>query len=421
MPVFFDMDNYFTLSQRLQLRAPQVGNVLAGQLVNDAWRTLQARKDWSWRRRSNTFAPPNLYSAGQVSTNVATGSAFLITGTSTAWSPTMIGSQIRAGGLLYPYYTITAVLSPTSLVIDQAWAGADITAQAYQILQCYYPVPADFGYFEVAVSIKDGYRLFIQATQEELALMDPQRTDQGQTYAAAFRDFTSNFSGTIGPVIGVSSATDPAPISITTLGYSYPGNASYIVQVVTGGATGTATFQWLRVGQTSFQGPVITSDQPQDLSDGVQVYWPDAVAYVANDLFIVNCQSLIAQGVPRYELWPAPTYNGYLYPYIYFAKESDMTPESPALPAPIANRGEVVLELALEKCALFPGASMESPNPYFNLQLASYHRERSEMMIEDLLSNDQNIGVSNITYNDYPFAGPWADGSFQQSHAPWLG
>lgn len=415
------MDNWFTLTQRLQLRAPQVGEVLAGQLVNDAWRTLQARKDWNFRRGNSTFAPPNLYSTGFVATNVASGNATLITGTGTSWDATMIGSQIRAGGLLYPYYTIIGVISPTQLLIDQPWAGADIAGAAYQILQCYYPVPEDFGYFEVAISIKDGYRLYHQATQEELALMDPQRTNQGQTYAAAFRDYSSAYGGVVGAVIGVSSPTDPAPISTTTLGYSYPANASYIIQVLTPGISGVATFQWLRVGQQSFQGPIVTSDQPQDLSDGVQVYWPDVVSYVANDLFIINCTSLVSQGTPRYELWPAPTYNGYLYPYTYFRKEYDLTAQYPTLPPQIANRGEILLEMALEKCATFPGQSMDNPNPYFNLQLANYHRERYEQMMVDFENNDQNIGISNITFGDYPFAGPWADGRWMQSHAPWLG
>ncbi len=415
------MDNFHTLSQRLQLRAPMVGNVLAGQLVNDAWRTLQARKDWSWRRRSGTFAPPTLYNAGFVSTNVSAGNATLITGVGTNWDPTMIGRQIRAGGLLYPYYTVIGVLSPTQLLIDQPWAGPDITAQAYQILQCYFPVPEDFGYFEVAVSIKDGYRLFLQVTQEELALMDPQRTDQGQTYAVAYRDFSSNYGGIIGPVIGVTSPTDPAPISTTTLGYSYPANASYIIQVVTPGISGTSTFQWLRAGQLAFQGPFTTSDQPQDLSDGVQIYWPDVVSYVSGDLFVINAQALVTQGVPRYELWPAPTFSGYLYPYIYFTKELDLNAQTPTLPPPVASRGELLLEMALEKCATFPGASAESPNPYFNLQLANYHRERYEQMFVDFENNDQNIGVSNITYNDFPYAGPWADGRWMQSHSPFLG
>jgi len=414
------MDNFTTLSQRLLNRAPQIGIVLAGQLVNDAWRTLQARRDWSWRRRSHTFAPPTLYQEGAASTNSAIGSPTLVTGVNTTWTSDMIGRQIRIGGLLYPYYTIIGWLSATAILIDQPWAGTDVTNGPYQILKCYFEVPSDFGYWEVVASLKDSYRVYHQATEDELALYDPQRTNQGQTYGIAFFDFSSTYGGVVGPVIPVTSPTSPSPISTTTSGYSYPASATFIVQVVTGGVTGVATFQWIRAGQTSFQPTIITDTSPQDLSDGVQVYWPDTQTYVSGDLFVINCIPMITEGVPRYEFWPAPTYSQYLYSSVYFAKEFDLTPQAPTLPPPIANRGEVLLELALEKCAQFPGQDLDHANPYYSLQLAKYHFEKSEMMIEDLLSNDQNIAISNISYESFPFLGPWADGGYRQSHSPYL-
>lgn len=414
------MDDFNSLSQRLLSRCPQVGIVLAQQLVNDAWRTLQARKEWSWRRRGNTFAPPNLYQTGSASTNVAAGAPTLITGIGTTWTPSMIGQQIRIGGLLYPYYTIVGWLSATSLLIDQPWAGADVVSQPYQILQCFYPMPQDFGYFYVATSIKDSYRLFTDCTQAELAVMDPQRTNQGQTYAVVYKDFTPVFGGIIGPVIPINNPASNTPISTTATGYTYVSNASYIIQVVAGGFTGTATFQWLRAGMTSFQPIQGTSDQAQDLMDGVQIYWPDGQNYNANDLFTINCQSMVTESVPRYELWPAPTFNGYLYPYIYMAKEQDLTKQNPSLPPPMASRGEVILEMSLEKCATFPGPDIDHPNPYFNLALANMHRSRYEDMLIDLMANDENIGVNNIDYQTWPFLGPWGDGRYQQSHAPML-
>ncbi len=414
------MDNFTTLTNRLLSRAPAIGPVLAGQLVNDSWHTLQARKDWAWRRKSGVFAPPTSYNAGQVSTNVATGNANLITGVNTAWTSDMVGRQIRVAGLNFPYFTILAWLSPTAILIDSPWVGPDVAGQAYQIIKIYYEVPADFGYFEVAYSIKDAYRLWTQGTEAELALLDPQRSTQGQTYATAFYDFSPNFGGTVGPAFGVTSPTDPAPISTTTTGFSYPSNASYIVQVVSGGISGTATWQWMRAGQLAFQGPFTSSDTPQDLSDGVQIYWPDSLNFVTGDLFVINCTALITEGVPRYELWPAPTYDTYLYPFIYFQKEYDLTVAAPTLPPPIANRGEILLELALEKCALFPGSDMDHPNMYYSLQLANYHHTRSETMIEDLLVNDQNIAISNLTYQEMPFAGPFADAHWMATHAPYL-
>ncbi len=424
------MDTFVTLYNRLQNRCA-CGIVLAQQLVNDSWHTLQAMEEWSWRRRSFTIAPPDLYITGTVSTNVAAGNPFLLTGLGTAWTPDMIGRQIRIGGLLYPYYTITGWLSATQILIDQAWAGEDVSDQTYQILQCYFPVPEDFGYFYLAVSIKDGYRIYTDLTQAELGLLDPQRTNQGQTYGIAFRDFGAQLGGIVGPVIPVTSPTDPAPISTTSLGFSYPANATYIVQVVGGGASGVAQFQWLRAGQAAFQPIQTTSDQPQDLDSGVQVYWPLGQTYVTGDLFVINCISQVSGAVPRYELWPAPTLNKYLYPCIYIAKEYDVTQQNPTLPPFVANRGEILLEMALEKCAMLPSYMQEgagsTANPYYDLKLAMMHRAHWQDMLIDFRNNDQNVGINALGYQNLSYAGPFAgpygvffDGSWMQSHAPTL-
>lgn len=414
------MDNYVTLSNRLLSRCPAIGPVLAGQFVNDSWRTLQSRNEWSWRRRSGTFAPPNLYQTGQATTNVAAGNPNLITGTGTTWTADMIGSQIRIGGLLYPYYTIVGFLSPTSILIDQPWAGPDVTLQPYQILQIYFPVPDDFGYWLYLISIKDAYRLWTNVTESDLAVMDPQRTNQGQTYACVFRDYNQLFGGSIGPVLPVA-AVGAAPISTTSTGFSYVSNATYIIQVVLGGVSGTATFQWMRSGQTAFQPTQTTSDLAQDLMDGVQIYWPDSATYVANDLFVINAQSVVTQSGPRYELWPGPTFSGYLYPYQYLVKEYDLTVDAPSLPPFVANRGEVLIEMALAKCATFPGSDMDHPNPYFNLNLSQLHYGRAMDLIEDMERNDQEVGQSRVDYQQYPMSpSPWLDGSWQQTHAPFL-
>lgn len=413
------MDNFTTLSNRLLSRAPGVGILLSEQLIQDSWHELQSRRPWSWRRRSGTFAPPNLYSTGFASSNVAAGNPNLITGSGTAWTADMIGSQIRLGGLLYPYYTITGWLSATQVLIDQVWAGPDVTSVPYQILKIYYAVPDDFGYWDYVVSVKDAYQLWTSVTENDLALLDPQRTNQGQTYGVALRGWSASFGGTVGPVIGVANVGSTPPVSTTTTGFSYVANATYILQIVGGGASGTATFQWMRAGQTAFTGPVLTSTDAVDLMDGVQVYFPTGT-YVANDLFIINCQALATQGSPLVELWPGPTYNGYLYPYQYYAKEYDLTAANPTLPPFIANRGEVLLEMALSKAATYPG-TVDQPNPYYSLALSGMHNSRFENMMVDLERNDEEIGCTRVDYKDYPMArGPWFDGHWRASHAPFL-
>ena len=414
-------DNFITLSNRLLGRCPAVGIELAKQFVNDAWHTMQSRREWSFRRRSGVIAPPTLYNTGYASTNVSTGNPYMISGTNTVWTADMVGRQIRIGGLLYPFYDVVGVLSPTSIIIGQPWAGPDVTAKSYQIVQCFYPMPSDYGYMYAIVSIKDGYKLWTTLTESDLAIMDPQRTNFGQTYVCVFKDYSPQYGGIIGPVIPVLNPSDPSPVSTTTVGYTYVTNATYIIQVVTPGVMGTATFQWMRAGQTSFQPTVFTSDSPQDLSDGVQIYWPDGVYYSQADLFIINCQSLISGAVPRNELWPCPTYSGYLYPYIYISKESDLTMQAPSLPPFIANRGEVLLEMALEKCAEFPGTGPDNVNIYHDLRQAQYHANKVKDYLIDLERNDEEIGVGNIDYQSIQDApSPWQDGSWQQRHSPWL-
>lgn len=415
-------DTFISLSNRLLNRCPAVGYVLAQQMVNDAWRTLQARQEWSFRRRGATFAPPTLYSTGFASSNAGLN-ATLITGLGTNWTLDMVGRQIRIGGLLFPFYTITSVLSPTSLLIDQAWAGPNVTNQAYSILQAYYPVPEDFGFFYAVVSIKDSYRLWTNLTEADLAMMDPQRTNFGQTYAVVYKDYTQIVRGAVGPVMGLSITTGhvpPSPISITQTGFAYPAPLSYLITVVGGGTSGTATFTWNRVGlPPNFV--QVTAPDPIDLEFGVQIYWPDTLVYEAGTSFLVNANPGGSIGVPRYELWPAPTFNGYLYPYIYIAKESDLTVASPQLPPFIANRGEVLLEMALEKCAEFPGADAEHRNIYYDLKQAIYHGNKVRDMLIDLERNDEEVGVRSIDYENYPFAAaPWMDGQWQQTHAPFL-
>lgn len=330
----------------------------------------------------------------------------------------MVGSQIRIFGPINPYYTITSVLSPTTLTVDSPWAGPDLVSKVYQIVKLYYTVPDDFGYFYVVTSPKDGYRLWTNITESELGLMDSQRTTMGQTYAVVFKDYTPIYGGSIGQPIPVA-ATGPGPVTASTTGYSYPANTTYIIQVLTSDVSGAATFQWMRAGQLGFTGPVVTSDQLTDLMDGVQVYWPDGITYNAGDLFIVNTIASVMTGGMRYELWPAPTFPNYLYPYMYIARESDLTVQQPSLPPPVSQRGEVLLEMALASCARFPGSDAEHENIYFNLALAGMHETRVASMMVDFERNDEEVGVTNISYESLPWApAPWLDGSWQQRHAP---
>ncbi len=332
----------------------------------------------------------------------------------------MVGRQIRPTGLLKPYYTIQNFLGPTALLIDQPWSGPDVTNTPYQIVKAYYEVPPDFGYWYVIISLSGAYRLWTTASELDLAVFDPQRTNQTTPIAVVYRDFTTNFGGTIGPVIPVATA-GASPTSTTTFGYSFIANASYVVQILSTGISGVATFQWMRAGQTAFTGPITSSDSPVDLQDGVQLVFPDSVTYNSGDLFVINCQSQITSGVPRYEIWPTPSYSVNILTYMYIQKEYDLTVAQPTLPPFVANRGEVLLEMALAAAARYPGPDLDHPNPYFSLQLANMHDERCERLLNDMERNDEEVGISNVTYQEMELiAAPWNTGSWMQRHSPYL-
>jgi hypothetical protein len=415
------MDDFNSLSNRLLGRCPSAGIILAQQFVNDAWHDLQARREWSWRRGSGTIAPPDLVALGQASTNVSSGQPLLVTGTGTNWDPTMVGRQIRIGGLLYPFYTITAVLSATQLMLDKPWEGKDVTGLSYGIQKIYYEVPSDFAYFYTVVSVKDGYRLWLNVTRAEIDMWDPQRTNFGQTYAVAFFDYTALTRGSISPAIPINQNNGNIA-STTTAGYSYPVAATYLVQISTGGATGQAQFQWLRIGNLGgLSFPMTTESQPIDLSDGVQVFFPADVTWNAGEMWVINGTPGGTSGVPRYEFWPGPTFSLYLYPFVYIKKETDLSVQSPQLPPFIANRGEVLLEMALEKCSEFPGTDADHRNIYYDLAHARYHRAKWTDLLIDLERNDEEIGMSNLDYQIFPmYPSPWLDAQWQQRHSPFL-
>ncbi len=407
------IDTFTTLWNRLLLRAPAVGPGLAQDLVRDSFQQLAERRTWSWRRGSSAFFPHIFYDAGTA--NTVFNSPY-ITGNGTAWDVSWVGSQFRGGAIpsAFPTYTILAVLSPASILLDKPWAGASTNALQYQIFQCYFPVPSDFQSFESLTNPTNSFQIWTNLTQADLDRMDPQRVTSGVVYAAAFYDYTADYQGDIQAVLQVRGS-GPAPVSTTSQGYSFPNASTYVVEITTGGAVGSVVFKWKQDGGAYTAGVAVPDSNPIDLSNGVQVYFP-AGTYVAGDVFIINATTEPVPSVPRYELWPRPINAFYVLPYLYVKLLPELTDSQPQLPPFVAQRGDVVLEMALEKCAQYPGTPT-TPNPYYNLALSDRHGKKAFELISELEKYDDNTGVQDISYQNLPFAGPFLDGSWMQDHA----
>jgi len=411
------VDTFTTIWNRIRSRASALDPLLCQDIVRDSLNRLASRRDWSWRRKHSAFFPSIYYATGTVSISP---NSVVVTGVGTAWTAAMVGAQFRIGSpaTSFPTYTITQVIDSTTLQLDSIWIGATITTQPYQIFQCYFPVPADFESFYSLVNITSDYRIWTNTTQAELDMADPQRSQSGLVYAASFYDYTKSYNGIVGPVIQVLGS-GAAPVSSSSYGFSFPANSIYVVTIILGGASGVATFQW-RQDSGAFSLTQTTSTDAIPLSNGVEVYFPVGT-YVAGNVFIIQCTADAVTGVPRYELWPRPINTPIIYPFAYNSKLPDLTDATPALPPFVAQRGDVLLEMGLEQCAMWPGTETMR-NPYYDLNLATRHRQRAETLIYELEMLDDNTAAEDLTYQNLPYhMVPWMDGSWQQRHAIYPG
>jgi hypothetical protein len=121
--------------------------------------------------------------------------------------------------------------------------------------------------------------------------------------------------------------------------------------------------------------------------------------------------------LPRYEIWPHQR-SSYCYPFLYISRPPDLSDPGASLPRYI--RGDVLIEMALAQAARWPGASKDSPNPYFSLPLAMQHDVRGLDMLRDMARTDDEICENDVSYmsmSAMPFATvPWGDSRFLQSH-----
>jgi len=410
------LDTYGAIWNRILLRCPAASSFLARDWTQNAFRQIAERRRWSWLLRFGQFIAPPLYNTGRVNcTNFST----TITGVGTNWDQSMVGRQFRVG-LASPMYTVNTVTSATELDLDAVWGPPTATNVPYEIYQCFFTPPNDFHALVTVWDPAMNWQLWRHIQQIELNTWDAQRSSRGQAYVVAHRDYSRGYVGKIQqPVKAAGCGATPSatsPVAITPFGYTGPADAIFSVQTVVGGQTGTATYQWKKNTGPWTTG-ITTSIDPQDLQDGVQIYWPTGVDYLANSVYVIVCTAGSNPGLPRYEIWPHQT-AAYVYPYLYEARAQDISDVGTVLPRYI--RGDVLLEMALAEAARWPGPSADKPNPYFNLKLSDIHTARAERMIMELERQDDETYELDIQFQmplGFPYATPLGDSSWLQAHA----
>lgn len=406
------LDTYNECWNRVLLRCPTVSPKLAQDFIVNAFRRLAERKRWSWLVKQGQFITPDVYLTGTVA---VTNGSNLVTGTNTVWTNAMVGRQFRVG-LAAPIYTIQNVISSTSMELDQPFGGPTSASTTYNIYQCFFTVPEDFHQFITVYDVAFNWRLLLDISQDELNIVDAQRANVGNPYVVSFRDYTRSQNGLVASALQVVGSGNDPVFGGTFTG---PTDAVFTVEITTGGISGTAVFKWKKNDGTYTT--LVTTDAlgaAQDLMDGVTVAFPTPVTYTVGDVFICNVYAIPNSGLPRYELWPHQQTQK-VYPFLYESRPIDI--DDPGATIPRYIRGDVLVEMALEDLALWPGPSPDKPNPYFSERAASYHGSKAETMINTLERQDDEVWVQLISYQyaavSWALATPLGDSSWLQRHA----
>lgn len=140
----------------------------------------------------------------------------------------------------------------------------------------------------------------------------------------------------------------------------------------------------------------------------------DPARTATGDPWILADQVPDAAGIPRYELWPAPTV-GRTYPYYYYRKGVELTQPDDEPVRPFT--GTEIVNLALADLCAWPGTP-NMPNPLFgNTSAQQSFLARAQRQINDLERKDQDLYLTWFqgALGNIPYA-PLMD-SWTQSHA----
>lgn len=405
------LDTYGQVWNRVLLRCPALGPKLAQDMVTNAFRRLAESHRWSWLVKFGQFIAPQVTTGGTI--NVTTNST-IVTGTGTNFNAALIGQQLRIG-LNNPIYTIVTIDSPTQLELDFPWGGLTGVNQGYMIYQAFYTVPTDFHQFITLWDPAFNWQLYLDISQIEINIFDPQRANVGNAYVVSFRDYTGSQVGTVGPVVHIGSG--PSPLFTGT--YTAPVNGIFTIYISLGGVAGIAQYQWNFNGG-SLSAPVITdpSGFAQSLLNGVNIVFPLGQSYTGGDQFMVSATAISNAGLPRYELWPHQQAQ-HIYPFLYETRPTDLQDTNAVLPRYI--RGDVLMDMAMEEVCGWPGPSPDKPNIYYSMQNSQLYARKNARNLMDMQRQDDEVYVQQIQYQ-YPslafaYASVLGDARWLQSHA----
>lgn len=143
---------------------------VVANLINNVVRRVYDRRNWYGLFTKGQIISPGYYQTGTVSLTLGSN---IVVGNGTAFSPSMVGQQIRTG-FTSPIYTITAFGDATHLTMELPWGMPTIVTTGYFITQFYYSFP-NIKYFYSVKNLQMMYRMYTNVPQSLIENWDPAR------------------------------------------------------------------------------------------------------------------------------------------------------------------------------------------------------------------------------------------------------
>lgn len=381
------LDSLASLVGKVQQRVGPLPDyyLVVDAIVNGAREVFRDR-DWTFRRRRGQWLFNASYTTGTCSIDRGNDYADFVGSTLTQ---SMVGRQLRAGGIQSQIVTIKRI-SGARAYFDQAWGGASISAQSFEIYNAYQIAPGDFTSFISIVDLGRSRQLnWWSLTADDLDRIDPARSTGGgdQALAVVLRDYSDDAIGQVGTLIQVRGSGN-VPVS----GGEYTGieDAVFTVEM-----TSATVFKWKKDGGAYTTGVTIDPDgQAQELQDATTVSFPSSVAYTSGDVFVIPTSASHGAGRPRFEAWPHIKADE-TRPYLYLARPLDLTDVGAVLPPQIP--GDVIVEKALSAMARWK----HPENAYYDLRLAQVHEDRADRLLIDVIREDEAKESTMLAYDNW--------------------
>lgn len=174
------------MAREVMVYNPKVPYSLAKRWVRDRYRSVCENYLWSFKLAQGQFGTNNAYTTGTVT---MTNASAAVTGSGTTWTSAMTGRQFKVRNFVYTFTYVSA----TTGTLDRLWLNADVSAQAYSILNAYFaPAETDFHSFISILDPANGWRLYQGFTSIELDQFDVQRTSSSTPRIVASRIYNSS-------------------------------------------------------------------------------------------------------------------------------------------------------------------------------------------------------------------------------------